>query len=87
MGAVAGCAPEGVYSRAQTERGGARTLAAIMSVIHFASALHFQLIERKRPRASVQKYDANQREFIQIAAVSINFPKQTFKEEIKESFF
>lgn len=87
MEAGAGCTPEGVCSRPQTKRSGARTLAAIISVMHFASAAHFQLIERKRPQASVQKYDVNQREFIQIAAVSINLPKQTFKEEIKESFF
>lgn len=74
-GGGAGYCPQGVYSRPQTERSGTRTLAAIMSVIHFASAAHFQLIERKRPRASVQKYDANQREFIQIAAVSVNLSK------------
>lgn len=79
--------PGGVYSRPQTERSGARTLAAIMSAIRFATEAHFQLIERKRPQASGQKYDANQREFIQIAAVPINLPKQTFKVEIKESFF
>lgn len=79
--------PGGVYSRPQTERSGARTLAAIMSAIRFATEAHFQLIERKRPQASGQKYDANQREFIQIAAIPINLPKQTFKVEIKESFF
>lgn len=73
----------GVYSRPQTERSGARTLAAIS----FATEAHFQLIERKRPQASGQKYDANQREFIQIAAVPINLPKQTFKVGIEESFF
>lgn len=78
--------PGGVYRRPQTERSGARTLAAIMSAIRFATEAHFQLIERKRPQASGQKYDANQREFIQIAAVPINLPKQTFKVRIKRKF-